>query len=333
MRRFSMLLSVVVVVLLGSASVLSRPSASAQEATPAGQTRPTQPTQPEAGPGGAQTAFPSARAVKYGPEPGGFWIWEPTTAEGEAPDGGTFPVVFYLSGWCAECTWPTPEDVDPWLSHLARQGQVVVAPVYNPPMAMADAGALIKEALAELESPGHAQVDATRSAMIGFSYGGGVALLLAASAAAEGIPVPQALFLTAPCASCHEMPAEAPALPDGMKAIVITYDNDLSYHDDAELIWELLASVPDEDRDFVMMGSDSHGRPPLWAVHKTTNNEVDAADWYGVWKLSDALLACTFSGEWCEYALGDTPEQRFMGTWSDGVPVEELIVSDDPVGL
>src|SRR5919106_136194 len=36
MRRFAMLLSVVVVVLLGSAVVLSRPSASAQEATPTG---------------------------------------------------------------------------------------------------------------------------------------------------------------------------------------------------------------------------------------------------------------------------------------------------------
>src|SRR5919106_767284 len=36
MRRFSMLLSVVVVVLLGSAVVLSRPAASAQEATPTG---------------------------------------------------------------------------------------------------------------------------------------------------------------------------------------------------------------------------------------------------------------------------------------------------------
>jgi hypothetical protein len=32
----------------------------------------------------------------------------------------------------------------------------------------------------------------------------------------------------------------------------------------------------------------------------------------------------------CEYALGDTPEQRFMGYWSDGVPVAELEVVADP---
>jgi hypothetical protein len=30
-------------------------------------------------------------------------------------------------------------------------------------------------------------------------------------------------------------------------------------------------------------------------------------------------------------ALGNTPEQRFMGTWSDGVPVTEAVVTDDPV--
>jgi len=31
-----------------------------------------------------------------------------------------------------------------------------------------------------------------------------------------------------------------------------------------------------------------------------------------------------------KYAFGNTPEQRFMGTWSDGVPVKELKVTDTP---
>ena len=57
---------------------------------------------------------------------------------------------------------------------------------------------------------------------------------------------------------------------------------------------------------------------------------LDALDWYGTWKLLDALMACSFDGTWCEYALGNTPEQRFMGVWSDGVPVIELNVTDDP---
>jgi hypothetical protein len=43
-----------------------------------------------------------------------------------------------------------------------------------------------------------------------------------------------------------------------------------------------------------------------------------------------SLMGCAFDGEWCEYALGNTSEQRFMGTLSDGVPVAEALVTDDP---
>ena len=57
---------------------------------------------------------------------------------------------------------------------------------------------------------------------------------------------------------------------------------------------------------------------------------LDAFDWYGTWKWLDALMSCAFDGEWCEVALGNTPEQRFMGEWSDGVPVTEASVTDDP---
>ena len=86
-------------------------------------------------------------------------------------------------------------------------------------------------------------------------------------------------------------------------------------------------------------GAAGHGRarrPPLCAVHiqALAGHEVgdppDAFDWYGTWKWLDALMSCAFAGEWCEYALGNTPEQRFMGEWSDGVPVTEAVVTDDP---
>jgi len=55
-----------------------------------------------------------------------------------------------------------------------------------------------------------------------------------------------------------------------------------------------------------------------------TASKTDAIDFFCYWKLGDALLSCTFYGTDCEYAFGDTPEQRFMGNWSDGTPVTEL---------
>ncbi|HEY2775293.1 MAG TPA: alpha/beta hydrolase fold domain-containing protein [Candidatus Binatia bacterium] len=57
---------------------------------------------------------------------------------------------------------------------------------------------------------------------------------------------------------------------------------------------------------------------------------VDALDFYGTWKLLDALTDAAFFGKNREYALGNTPQQRFMGTWSDGVAVKELEVTTGP---
>jgi acetyl esterase/lipase len=57
---------------------------------------------------------------------------------------------------------------------------------------------------------------------------------------------------------------------------------------------------------------------------------INALDYYGTWKLFDALCDAAFYGRNREYALGNTKEQRFMGVWSDGVPVKELKVTDNP---
>ena len=57
---------------------------------------------------------------------------------------------------------------------------------------------------------------------------------------------------------------------------------------------------------------------------------TNALDYYGTWKLFDALTDAAFYGKNREYALGNTPEQRYMGNWSNGNPVKELIVTDDP---
>jgi pimeloyl-ACP methyl ester carboxylesterase len=57
---------------------------------------------------------------------------------------------------------------------------------------------------------------------------------------------------------------------------------------------------------------------------------INALDYYGTWKLFDALCDAAFYGKNREYALGNTKEQRFMGLWSDGVPVKELKVTDTP---
>jgi acetyl esterase/lipase len=56
----------------------------------------------------------------------------------------------------------------------------------------------------------------------------------------------------------------------------------------------------------------------------------NALDYYGYWKLFDGLCDAAFFGENRQYALGNTPEQRYMGTWSDKTPVTELRVVANP---
>lgn len=62
----------------------------------------------------------------------------------------------------------------------------------------------------------------------------------------------------------------------------------------------------------------------------TTEHLVNALDFYGTWKLFDGLCDAAFYGKNREYALGNTSEQRNMGNWSDGVPVQKLAVTDHP---
>lgn len=70
---------------------------------------------------------------------------------------------------------------------------------------------------------------------------------------------------------------------------------------------------------------DDNDELPLVENDRST---TDALDYYGTWKLFDALCDAAFYGKNREYALGNTKEQRFMGKWSDGTPVKELTVKE-----
>lgn len=322
-------LGILLLSLLLAASSLT---AVAQEATPS--TPPTQPEQPATGPGGSEAPFDDARLEHYGEAPGGFWIWEPVADWSAATPvaAGPFPVILYLSGCCGLPDYPTPDEVGPWMFHLSRQGYVVIAPVYHVNTPLEDIPVLLQQALDELGQPGHSAIDLEQFAVVAYSYGGVPAIHYASSAAEAGLPVPDALFLTAPCMGpgfCVEAPVD-PVFPEGMKVVILAYAQDGAVGvQTPKDVYATLESIPEENREFVTMQTDDHGEPPIRAVHEVPYQVEDAADWFGLWKLSSALLSCTFTGEFCDVAMGNTPEQRYMGKWSDGTAVTELVVADD----
>ena len=184
--------------------------------------------------------------------------------------------------------------------------------------------------------------------MVGHSIGAALALPFAAEAVARSLPVPKAIMAVEPggCVGCGPQPDRF-ALPLGDLStipattavlIVVGADDQLVGTTGAEVIWPQLTSVPLDRRDLVLLRSDDHGRPPLIADHYLPLAGVggwgaDALDWYGTWKLFDALAGCALDGIACDLALGNTDIQRDMGAWSDSTPVAPALVTDDPSEL
>ena len=151
--------------------------------------------------------------------------------------------------------------------------------------------------------------------------------------------------------------------------IAVAGDRDTLVDDeDAKRIYYESTRVSADNKDFVRLVTDERGRPALIANHRAPtapdqfydNSEgdlatrrsggpgsgspvdgqvsvdsprtpaINALDYYGLWKLFDALCDAAFYGKNREFALGNTPQQRFMGKWSDGVAVKELVVTDKP---
>ena len=318
----------------------------AQEATPAATpaTTPQPPTQPTTGPGSSDALFGGMTTIEQKP-PGqimaDYWLFVPSDPlSGTTPAGELLPLVIFVHGYTAT----TPDLYLAWVEHLVRRGAVVLYAEYQGPTYSESAWRQtllddVRNALATLEREA-VPVDLTRVAVVGHSLGGVLAVDYAASAAAAGLPVPTAVMGVAPGCNTVEVAclgADLGAIPATTRVLLVTEADDPDPVGTAavERIWAGLGAVPLENRDVVTLVSDTRGKPALRAVHvQALANQVpyppDAFDWYGTWKWLDALMGCAFDGEWCEVAFGNTPEQRFMGTWSDGVPVAEALVTDSP---
>jgi len=323
----------------------------AQTATPGA--RPTPPTQPATGPGGATYAYAEVTARHYGPEPDGttdpvgYWLFEPA-APADAAAADPVPLIVFLHGYFGT----DPAAYRSWIDHLVRHGAVVLFPDYQPlnaplfercPNVCSEADlptlphmlAAVRAALAELATGDHVAVDLARVGAVGYSWGGMLASQYAARAEAEGLPVPGALMAVTPGCIC-DFAAGLETVPASTRVILLVGTQDTVVGEIfARPMWAGLSAVPLDRRDYVRLASDRHGRPPLVADHNLPQTDgpmiaLDAYDWYGTWKLFDALTGCNFAETDCDVALGNTPAQRFMGLWSDGVPVQEPVVTDDP---
>jgi len=319
---------------------------------------PTPPPQPTSGPGGSDYPFADMVMHRYGDGDAEYWIFEPAQ-----PTPKSAPVIIFNHGWSAM----TPNTYGAWIKHLARRGNIVIYPRYQaslrtPMMAFTpNAIGAVKDALAELQNGTHVQPELNHVAIVGHSMGGAITPNMVATAVENGLPIPKAICCVEADnhvtgnPSIHMPVADFSKISADTLMLVIVGDQDQTAGDlTGKMIFDTLTQIPETKKNFVTLVSDDHGIPPLVANHlapialeivdpgaeqaaattrlqlmrRMEENSVDAMDFYGTWKLFDGLTDAAFYGKNIQYALGNTPEQRFMDKWSDGTPVKELKVGD-----
>lgn len=150
---------------------------------------------------------------------------------------GKAPVVFFEHGWQGT----NPKNYGALIDHLAREGNIVIYPVYqldndtSPQLVTAAAAEAERTALNELHHRG-IEIDAQRVVYFGYSMGSAIALNLAVHAEAEHLPAAQALVLAAPGDAYHVAQGEKAKsiwpnlkeLPATLPIAIVTGQDDLA---------------------------------------------------------------------------------------------------------
>lgn len=320
--------------------VLACPAMAEEEAVP----RP--PGQPAQGPGGRDYAYERVKISAHGEGPGGYWLFEPTG--GADPDERGLPVVLFVHGFNQIHYRPYWF----WVRHLVRKGNLVIYPRYQTlglvdPRAFTQAAAdATRAALDKLDGKGHRKADTARFALVGHSLGASIAANLASRYEHYRLPKAGALMAVQPgdtrarrglgafFPSVIEDQSKVPA--ETLMLIVSTEKDYYVDHVVARRLYERTTLVDEADKDLLMIGTDAYGRPALIGDHLlplayTTRlgvQRVDAYD-FALWRWFDALCAAAYEdGKHRAIALGNTPEQRRIGLWSDGTPIREARVID-----
>jgi acetyl esterase/lipase len=311
----------------------------------------TQPAQPTTGPGSNNPLYTGVTQYDYGTNANadGFWLFEP---QGPVPDSAN--LVVFIHGWGET----NLKYYGAFIDRIVRAGNIVICPRYQKTADIVystytDSCALgIQRALDTLQLAWHVKPRLYNYFILGHSMGGVLVANMTAEYAYYNLPKPLAAFSIEPGADLaglvlsDSVYAGFPA--DVKYLIAIGNDDNIVDSTTGKLLFNLTTAVPTSHKNLVRQFADSHGSPAITATHFepcsiSTNTMYDngesniatlvtpalppdAVDFYCYWKLWDALVACALSGQDCDVAFGDTPQQKFMGNWSDGTPLTPLLV-------
>jgi pimeloyl-ACP methyl ester carboxylesterase len=310
-----------------------------------------QPSQPHSGPGGSASPFGGLRVTAGGSGFDAWYAFEPTD-----PTPKSAPLAVVMHGYYEYSGY---DQMYALIRHTVLKGNVVIFPQWQTGIAspcpgpiniepcIASSANAIHAALSFLRADRHSvQPRLDQASYFGFSFGGILTSNLANRYRTLHLPKPRAIFLDDP----HDgglTGFDEPALDASLAGIPPTVKFECHSGADGVIappqfrnagcnsVFPKLGQIPAANKSLVLTSDDSHGQPVLSSAHGvcaggpgafTMIFKVDAYDWGFCWKVWDALRACAYYGKDCKYALGDTPEHRYIGTWSDGLPIIGLQV-------
>jgi pimeloyl-ACP methyl ester carboxylesterase len=329
----------------------------------------TPPLQPTTGPGSAQYLY---GVLQSGPftvsgqsKKSGYTYYTFTPVGMKAsqsnpnplPTPKSAPVVLVLSAEDGAAT--AYSDYLFLLEQLAAFGYTVVFPNYTQNEFQKDYAAVVQADLKDglnqlttnttLVKPTLGSNGEPLYTVVGHSEGGYLALNLAATAVQNGVPVPAAVV------SYEANPGKLPAFnaqaidPSTLVILLVGDDDDKNRICPSVTVWSQLTQIASVYKPFLYARSDSTGTPAQLANHwfplTYTNKDtlptfyaVDNRDWNITYKLSVAATACTAQGLYCDYALGNGPQNQYgvttqtdLGFWSNGQQVLPLVLEINPV--
>ena len=301
----------------------------------------TQPLQGAFGPGGKDYPYGSVRITQGGSGYNAYYVFEPIS-----PQPVSAPLVIINHGYLEFTGYKMHRDL---IMHTVRKGNVVIYPrwqtllwapcagSFSSEKCMASATKGIVDGIASLQADAkRVQPELDKTSYFGFSYGGIITANITNRWASLHLPKPRVIFLDEPHDGGFQGLTE-PALDKDLSGIpsdvliqchvgekgVISEKN--SSMSSCNTLFPRLAHIPESNKNLVMAYTDDHGSPALASGHGISMAPTtDAYDYNFVWKTFDAMRSCALEGKDCAYGMGDTPEHRFNGLWSDGVPVKPL---------
>lgn len=306
--------------------------------------------QPTAGPGSPNYEHASVRMSDYANRADGYWIFEPVD-----PIPDTADVIVFMHGYGAY----NPFAYGKWIKHLVGQGNIVIYPRYQRNLLFPRANKFpknaargIRKAISRLQESSTTKLRLDRVAYIGHSYGGVINSYLAVHWEKFKIPKPACLFLAQPGSG----PLKGARLdsyagmPVDLKMLIVVSERDYVVGSEfGKLVF--MTATNTKERNLVFQQQDHNGERWIGASHSEPycydmdfdtgvrnytakrvlyTSKVNEVDYNCFWKLSDALIAYTREGKYKQIAFGNTPEQRYMGKWSNQQPIKELQIIEVP---